>query len=228
MTSFMTLAGVWTDEIVEKKSRFIASAVPVRTEAEALAALERVRDEHRDARHHVYAYRIGIQVPHERFSDDGEPSGTAGRPVLEVIRRKDLTNVLVIVTRYFGGILLGANGLVRVYTEAAAVVLERAPKLVCAQMCDILVTCGYEHYGRLLHLLEQTGLRLYDAEFTDVVRFRLVVREADVPRTVALVTDATSGQATCDVRPPAYVGITDAGELVRDVWLPEHDAPRQT
>ncbi|WP_304459621.1 YigZ family protein [Alicyclobacillus sendaiensis] len=218
MTSFVTLADAWTAEIVEKKSRFIASAFRVRTEAEALAALASVREEHPDARHHVYAYRIGIQVPHERFSDDGEPSGTAGRPVLEVIRRKELTNVLVVVTRYFGGILLGASGLVRAYTEAAAGVLEGAPKLVCAQMCDILVTCAYEHYGKLSHLLEQAGLRLYDAEFTEAVRFRLVVREADVPRTVELVTDATSGQATCEVCPPAYVGMTDAGELVRDVW----------
>lgn len=221
MTSFVTLADLWTAEIVEKKSRFIASAFRVRTEPEAFAALARVREEHPDARNHVYAYRIGIQVPSERFSDDGEPSGTAGRPVLEVIRRKDLTNVLVVVTRYFGGILLGASGLVRAYTEAAAAVLEKAPKLMCAPMCDILVTCAYEHYGRLAHLLEQAGLRLYDAEFTEAVRFRLVVREVDVPRIVDLVTDATSGQATCEVSPPAYVGMTDAGELVRDVWLPE-------
>ncbi|WP_067851566.1 IMPACT family protein [Alicyclobacillus mali (ex Roth et al. 2021)] len=222
MMSFVTLAYAWTAETIEKKSRFIASAFPIRSEAEAFTALDGVREDHPDARHHVYAYRIGIQVPSERFSDDGEPSGTAGRPVLEVIRRKGLTNVLVVVTRYFGGILLGASGLVRAYTEAAAAVLEEAPKLLCAQMCDILVSCAYEHYGKLMHLLEQTGLRLYDAEFTEAVRFRLVVRETDVPRTVALVTDATSGQATCRVSPPAYVGVTDAGELVRNVWLREN------
>ena len=224
MTSFLTLAGTWTAEIVEKRSRFIATAIPVTTEADALAALAGVRAEHPDARHHVYAYRIGVRVPHERFSDDGEPSGTAGRPVLEVIRRKDLTNVLVVVTRYFGGILLGANGLVRAYTEAAAAVLSEAPKLVCAQMCDILVTCAYEHYGKLIHLLEKAGLRVYDTEFADVVRFRLVVHETEVRNVVSLLSDTTSGQAKCEVSSPAYVGVTDDGKLVCDVW-PAEDAP---
>ncbi|WP_206831822.1 IMPACT family protein [Alicyclobacillus fructus] len=224
MDTFQTLARAWTAEIVEKRSRFIATAIPVRTEADAVSALAGVRAEHPDARHHVYAYRMGVQVPHERFSDDGEPSGTAGRPVLEVIRRKNLTNVLVMVTRYFGGILLGANGLVRAYTEAAAAVLEQAPRLLCSRMCEVRVTCAYEHYGKLTHLLENAGLRIYESEFADVVRFQLVVREAEVPRSLELLSDATSGQAKCEVSPPAYVGLTDGGELVRDVW-PNQDAP---
>ncbi|WP_367306465.1 IMPACT family protein [Alicyclobacillus acidocaldarius] len=224
MTSFQTLASRWTSEIVEKKSRFIATAVPIRSESDALGALSEIQASHPDARHHVFAYRIGIHVPHERFSDDGEPSGTAGRPVLEVIRRKDLTNVMVVVTRYFGGILLGANGLVRAYTEVAATVLEQAPRLVCSRMCDVIVTCAYEHYGKLLHILEQEGLRIYEPEFADVVRFRLVVPEGDVPRALRLLSDATSGRVACDVSSSAYVGVSDNGELVRDVW-PAEEAP---
>ncbi|SIT09027.1 IMPACT family protein [Alicyclobacillus vulcanalis] len=218
MSSFLTVATRFEAEMVEKKSRFLAAAVPVRTESDALAALSEVRARHPGARHHVYAYRMGVQVPHERFSDDGEPSGTAGRPVLEVIRRQGITNVLVIVTRYFGGILLGANGLVRAYTEAAAAVLSGAPKLHCSRMCDIQVTCGYEHYGKLTHLFEQQDLRIYHPEFAESVRFTLVVMEESVPSVLTLLSDATSGQAACEVSPASYVGVTDDGELVRDVW----------
>ena len=106
-------------EIVEKKSRFIGETYPVTSEEEALEYLEKVKKQFWDARHHCWAYVIGEQRPLERFSDDGEPSGTAGKPILEVIRGKRLPNTLVVVTRYFGGTLLGTGGLVRAYTKAS-------------------------------------------------------------------------------------------------------------
>lgn len=120
MECYHTVYTEGTGEIVEKKSRFIAEVFPVSNEEEAFAHLEEIRKKHWDARHHCWAYVIGRNPAAERMSDDGEPAGTAGKPILEVLRGKKLTDVFVVVTRYFGGTLLGTGGLVRAYTSAAA------------------------------------------------------------------------------------------------------------
>ncbi|GMA57576.1 YigZ family protein [Alicyclobacillus sacchari] len=186
---FTTLAHHHTADIIEKKSRFIADAFPIRSVADAEAAIAAVRQAHPAARHHVYAYRIGVGVPYERFSDDGEPSGTAGRPVLEVMRKQGIDNALVVVTRYFGGILLGANGLVRAYTEAAAAALTAAPKLRCQPMVEIVVTCDYSHYGKLEYQLAQAGIALRDPNFADTVSFRVIVPDEHAQQTAQQFAD---------------------------------------
>ena len=117
-------------EVVEKKSRFIAKVFPVGTEEEAAAILEEVRKQYWDARHHCWAYSMGEGQVQERFSDDGEPSGTAGKPILEVIRGQGLHGVMVIVIRYFGGTLLGAGGLVRAYTQSVAEAVKGAQRIL--------------------------------------------------------------------------------------------------
>ncbi|WP_040288627.1 YigZ family protein [Alicyclobacillus hesperidum] len=216
---YMTLAARYTAEIIEKKSRFIADAFPIRSVADAETAIATVREAHPTARHHVYAYRIGVGVPYERFSDDGEPSGTAGRPVLEVMRRQGIDNVLVVVTRYFGGILLGANGLVRAYTEAAAAALTDAPKLHCQPMVKIVVTCDYSHYGKLEYQLAQAEIAMREPTFADAVTFQVIVPEGDAEQVAQQFADWTSGQARCDMHPAAYMGLAPNGEIVHDVWV---------
>src|SRR5690606_8036384 len=119
LPSYRTLGRFATAEIVIKRSRFMGWGSPVETEEAALELLDRIRSEHPQATHHCYAYRVGLGTETIRFSDDGEPGGTAGRPILEVLQREDLRNALIVVTRYFGGTLLGAAGLVRAYTQAA-------------------------------------------------------------------------------------------------------------
>ena len=119
MEAYSTVCGYGTGEIVEKKSRFIAEVFPVDSEEDVSAQIEKIKKQYWDARHHCWAYVIGRNPGTERMSDDGEPAGTAGKPILEVIRGKGLTDVLIVVTRYFGGTLLGTGGLVRAYTQAA-------------------------------------------------------------------------------------------------------------
>ena len=126
MDQYSTVCGCGTGEITEKKSRFIADVFPVASEEEAASHIEKIRKQYWDARHHCWAYVIGRNPGTERMSDDGEPAGTAGKPILEVIKGRRLTDVLVVVTRYFGGTLLGTGGLVRAYTSAAAEGLSRA------------------------------------------------------------------------------------------------------
>ena len=129
--AFLTLAGPAAAELVEKKSRFIGYAAPVADEAAALAFVQEIKARHRDATHNCYAYQAGDNDQFQRSSDDGEPSGTAGRPILEVIRGRGLKNTAVVVTRYFGGILLGTGGLVRAYGAAAKQALEAAVLVRC-------------------------------------------------------------------------------------------------
>ena len=121
LDEYLTLGSTGSDMVVIRRSKFIGVAGPATDEAMALSLLESVKSEHKQATHHVYAYQIGENNQLQRFSDDGEPSGTAGMPVLEVIKQMDLRNVVVVVTRYFGGTLLGAGGLVRAYTEGAKI-----------------------------------------------------------------------------------------------------------
>ena len=124
MEEYLALVEAGQDEIIEKKSRFIGYAVPAESEEEALAAVEKIKKKHYDARHNCYAFSIGTgPQPLLRFSDDGEPQGTAGKPILEVIGGSGVRNVCIVVTRYFGGTLLGTGGLVRAYTEAAKAAL---------------------------------------------------------------------------------------------------------
>lgn len=205
-------------ETVEKKSRFIASCIPILGVDSAEAALGQIRLEHKGANHHCYAYRVGIGIPVERFSDDGEPSGTAGRPILEVIRRQQVDNVLIVVTRYFGGVLLGASGLVRAYADAAAQVLDATPRLVCAPMQTITVHCDYGLYGKMEHALAQANLVMRDATFMEDVSFQLVVPEEEVSLRVAELTEWSNGQIQYAVSESEYIGVSGDGSLVRDVW----------
>lgn len=165
-------------ELLIKKSRFIANVAPVKSEAEAWSFIERLRSEHRDATHNCFAFKTANV---QRMSDDGEPSGTAGRPILEVLDRQGLSDTVIVVTRYYGGILLGAGGLVRAYSQAAAEGVEEAGVAVASLAMDLAITLDYSMVGKVQHLLSQTGALTLDSRFDrDVtITCRVPARAAD-------------------------------------------------
>ncbi len=182
-------------EIVEKKSRFIATAAPVRSEEEALQIIEQIRKKYWDARHNCYAYVIGERGELERFSDDGEPGGTAGKPILEVIKWEELRNTLIVVTRYFGGTLLGTGGLVRAYSAAAkagiasSVIITRIPGI------KLHITTEYTGLGKIQYILGQRGITTLDSVYTDKVELEVLTAEAEAEAVKAELTEGTNGQA---------------------------------
>ncbi|WP_051250086.1 YigZ family protein [Carboxydothermus ferrireducens] len=153
---FVTIEHYSEERFTERKSLFIGRALPVNSEDEARKFIEEIKEKHNDATHNVYAYTIENRIT--RMSDDGEPSGTAGRPVLEAIMQKKLTNVCVVVTRYFGGILLGAGGLIRAYRKAAELCLNKATIITIKKIPVYAVTVSYEHWSRILKLANNLGL----------------------------------------------------------------------
>lgn len=165
----ITIAGSVRAEFVEKKSRFIGYAAPADTEEAAQAFLQQIRAAHHDATHNCYAYQLGEDNRFQRSSDDGEPSGTAGRPILEVIRGSGISNVIVVVTRYFGGILLGTGGLVRAYSAAAKDALAAAERVRLTPASLWALTVEYSCWQRLSDWLAAQGFIVQDTRFTDKV-----------------------------------------------------------
>ena len=161
-------------EIVEKKSRFIAEVHPVTSEEEAMEILEQTRKQYWDARHHCWAYIIGRNPAAERMSDDGEPAGTAGKPILEVIRGRELTNVLVIVTRYFGGIKLGAGGLVRAYSKSVLEAIE-ASEIIEVEYYDVYnITFDYSDLKDIEREIRNSKLTIIQKDFGEKISYDLV------------------------------------------------------
>ena len=184
-----------TAEIVEKKSRFIADVFPVSSEEEALECLERIKKQYWDARHHCYAYVIREERPLERCSDDGEPSGTAGKPILEVIKGAKLENVLIIVTRYFGGTLLGTGGLVRAYTSASREGLAHSTIITRIYGFKLKIQTDYTGLGKIQYILGQRGLPILETNYTDSVELTVLVPTGDEKAVTAEVTEGTNGKS---------------------------------
>lgn len=172
---YKTVTNKAKKEIIIKKSRFLSYVFPVETEDEIGRYLENIGKKHRDAAHNVFAYVLGKEREIQRSSDDGEPSGTAGQPVLEVITNRGLTNVLVVVTRYFGGIKLGRGGLIRAYSRAAAEGIDGA-SVVIKKPCRVFkLTVDYANYGAVQKLLEELGLSLLSIAYTSYVNLEVLV-----------------------------------------------------
>ena len=157
---YKTLRRSSSDEFIVNKSRFIGYAAPCSTEEEALAFLQSIRTKHKDASHNCYAYAIGRNMGIMRYSDDGEPGGTAGLPMMEVIKAQGVTDCCVVVTRYFGGILLGAGGLVRAYTQGCAIGLKAAQVVVMEPSCQYLCEVAYPLWDRVQHTLKALPVQL--------------------------------------------------------------------
>lgn len=182
-------------EIVEKKSRFIADVFSVSTEEQALQILEKVKKQYWDARHHCWAYVIGDEQVQERCSDDGEPSGTAGKPILEVIRGNDIHNILIVVTRYFGGTLLGTGGLVRAYTQASQEGIAASTIITKTQGYKLKIKTDYTGLGKIQYLLGQRGIQIVDSVYQDNVEIFIYISKEDEAEIIRDITEATNGQA---------------------------------
>lgn len=193
---YRTIAAEGTGEYSKERSRFLARAFPVHSQEEADAALALSRRQHFDARHHCYAWIIGTGdgPAAERASDDGEPSGTAGKPMLTLLRSAELTDSMVLVVRYFGGTLLGTGGLVRAYTAAAREAL-RAAKLVRLGVCDLLrLTMDYPLYDPVLAYAAGAGLTVSDVVYTERVSLRLRVPETQTQQRIRELTQLCLGR----------------------------------
>lgn len=195
LNNYRTVRQEASAEIVIKKSRFIGYAKPVETEEEAVAFIDEIKRLHRQATHNCSAYMVGERDQYQKASDDGEPSGTAGKPILEVIKNKGLKNVAVVVTRYFGGIMLGAGGLVRAYTDGAVAGIEAAEEIVNVLHLEVFVDVDYTWYGKLENELHGRGTRVGGTEFADRVIVRCLPEEQEAEAFIVWMTDLTQGQA---------------------------------
>ena len=181
-------------ELIEKKSRFIATVIPAESEEEALAFIEAMKKKYWNATHNCSAYVIGEKGQLKRCSDDGEPSGTAGRPMLEVLEGEGIRNVAVVVTRYFGGTLLGTGGLVRAYSASvkaglASVIITKIPGV------KLKIETDYTGLGKIQYLLGEMGIRTLDSQYTDHVELDVLVPETMLERVKAELIEGTNGQA---------------------------------
>lgn len=194
--------------VTEKKSRFIGIAVPVSTEEEALAVIAQEKRRYRDARHHCSAFCVGIEQPLERANDDGEPSGTAGKPMLEVITGHKLSNVVIVVTRYFGGTLLGTGGLVRAYTKAAQEAVEEAGIITMGLGRRLKTGCDYSAAGKIQYLFETEDIPVLNTDYTDKVTIEFLVPEARCAEIKKKLTDLSGGTASIEDMGTEYT-VTD-------------------
>ena len=193
---FSSVYGEGTAEYTIKKSRFIASLKQVTTDTEAAAFVEAIRKQYWDARHNCYAYQIGPTGQLQKSSDDGEPSGTAGRPMLDVLKKAKITNTVVVVTRYFGGIKLGASGLIRAYSHAVALGLDAATIADYVPFSIIKTTVAYSYVSLMERTALDYGMTITDRQFLDTVTFTLQIPADEVQRWQTDWINATSGTAT--------------------------------
>ena len=179
-------------EIVEKKSRFIATVRPVETEEEALAFIEEMKKKYWDARHNCSAYVLGERQELMRCSDDGEPSQTAGKPMMDVLTGAGLTNVAVVVTRYFGGTLLGTGGLVRAYTEGAAIAVRAARPRVMSPCTVLQMDIDYGQYGKIAYILPKYHTVTLESDFGAAVRMQILIKDKYIEAFRKELTELTS------------------------------------
>lgn len=205
LNRYKTLKRQSDKEIVIRKSRFIGCGRPVSTEAEAAAFIEEVRKRHWNANHNCFAYMIGERDECQKMSDDGEPSGTAGKPILDVMKHQGLKNAAIVVTRYFGGIMLGAGGLIRAYADGAVAAIEAAEPVVNVLHRELLVEVDYTWYGKLENELHARGWKVGGTDFTDRVVLTCLPEEPDAQRFIEWMTDLTQGQAVIAAGEAYYI-----------------------
>lgn len=195
--SYVTVQGEYRTEYIVDKSRFISTIAPIASEAEAQAFIARINKEFWDATHNCTAFAIGPKQEIQRSSDNGEPSGTAGKPMLEVLKKTGLTNAVIVVTRYFGGIKLGAGGLIRAYSHSAALAVNESPKWLIAPRERLEVTVDYSLYGALEKYLQEEQYT-FTTEFTDKVSLTIFVSPEEEESLTNTLTNMTNGQLTTD------------------------------
>lgn len=199
--------------IIEKKSRFIATLEPVETVEEAEVFIEKMKKKYWDARHNCHAFTVGVDMPLSRCSDDGEPSGTAGKPMLEVLLGKEIHNVAVVVTRYFGGTLLGTGGLVRAYTQAVQEGLSNCSIVEKNAGCLYSLDMDYTDLGKVQYQLAEMGVFTKDTAYEDRVKMEILIPRGDVDRVQKKLIESTSGRIGITAGTEVVFGMVD-GELL--------------
>lgn len=200
LDSYIKLIKGGTGEIVEKKSRFIGQVMPVDSEEEAYAFVESIKKKHYDARHNCFAFSIGEEMPLLRFSDDGEPQGTAGKPILEVITGSGIHNICIVVTRYFGGTLLGTGGLVRAYTDASKAALAECETKLMQRIYPVEIKTNYTDMGKIQYILNTNEIRINDTVFAEDVLFTTEIPVPIKDRILSEITEATGARAQIEVK----------------------------
>ncbi|GAA0710707.1 YigZ family protein [Paraclostridium ghonii] len=210
---YKTLHEFGTDEITIEKSTFIGYAKPIKTEEEAVEFINEIKKKHKDARHNVWAYTVGKSMNIQRYSDDGEPQGTAGIPTLEVIKKEDLRDVVVVVTRYFGGIKLGAGGLVRAYTKGAKLGLEAGKIIEKVMYQEVKIKIDYNQLGKVQNEIMNMGYFIKDTVYEDNVEIIVYSRVNEKETIIEKIKDITSATAQISLGEEFYLSEKD-GEII--------------
>ena len=213
MSNYKTLHKFLLDKYILEKSTFIGYSKPIKTEEEAIEFINEIKKKHKDATHNVWAYTIGENMNIQRYSDDGEPQGTAGIPTLEVIKKEDLRDVVVVVTRYFGGIKLGAGGLVRAYTKGAKVGIEAGIVIEKVKYSEVKIKIEYTQLGRIQNEIMNLGFKVKDTIYSEDVELIVYVRNEEAQSLMDRIIDITSGTADVSLGEEYYLSEKD-GELI--------------
>jgi len=193
--SYITVKNEAAAEYIEKRSRFIATCAPVKTVKEATDFIDALRKKYWDATHNVYAYSVKSEGV-KRFSDDGEPQGTAGMPVLDVLEKTGVTDCVIVVTRYFGGVLLGTGGLVRAYSKSAKLGLTAAGLIEMRECTAFTIACDYSFYGRIEAYIRENGGQIDDTRFAENIEIDFTLENTKKDRILKNLTDVTLGRFT--------------------------------
>ena len=206
LVEYKTIKEYAQASFVEKKSKFIGHITPVQTEQQAQAFIQKISKLHHDATHNVYAYSLREgQV--RRYSDNGEPQGTAGIPTLDVLQKSGLVDVCVVVTRYYGGILLGAGGLVRAYSHATTIAVDEAVEMSMMPCKEIIITCEYSFYGKLTYILPNYHVIVQSSDFASEVVLKILIRTQRYERFLKELTELSNGQVVPVVTGESYQDI---------------------
>lgn len=214
MKDHLTILNDSEAELDISKSRFIGYATPIKNEEEALSFIEKIKKKHWNATHNVPVYVVGESYGIQRYSDDGEPSGTAGVPILEMLKKEGITNICIVVTRYFGGIKLGTGGLVRAYTKAAKEAVSAAEVVLKKQSVLLSVTFDYHHHGKIQnHIMNDATILIRETIFTDQVTMMLYVGPEVKDEVTRQLIEMTSGQVEIEVQDEHYLTVRE-GEVL--------------
>lgn len=202
---YITVKNEESCEIIEKKSRFIAVIKKVNTNEQALSAIDEIKEMHKDASHHTYAFRVNDHNLYQKYSDDNEPKGTAGLPILDVITGNNLENVLVVVIRYFGGTLLGTGGLARAYSKAASEVVKKAKVIRMTACRQVDIKCSYSMIGKIQNYLLDRNIHVIHSEFLENVVIAVWIEKDSIKDTENEMIDLTSGQVEFTIGKEQYI-----------------------
>lgn len=192
--SYTTIKEYAEDSFIERRSEFIGYITPIKTEDEAISFINKIKEQHRKATHNCYAYILRDNNT-VRYSDDGEPQGTAAVPMLDVLQKEGLTDVCLVVTRYFGGILLGGGGLVRAYSHSAKIAVDAATKLHMYKCVRVFVKSDYSLYGKIAYALADFRLKQINSDFSDTVSLELILEKSEFDTFSKKLTEITCGKA---------------------------------